>query len=251
MILPILIRVAFITLLERKILGLSQFRKGPNKVRFYGILQPIADAVKLFLKEVSFTYQINKFIFCLGPMLALGLIALLVSLLPGDSSRGFMYGGVMVVVIISLGIYPLFLQGWRSNSKYSLLGAVRGIAQTISYEISLALALFIFFLCVKNFNISREFYYSYSNLFILAPPFLLLLISCVAETNRTPFDFSEGESELVSGFNTEYGGGLFALIFIAEYGMIIFFCVFIRALVAQDSNFRTLALFLSQGLIFF
>lgn len=250
MVIPVLIRVAFITLLERKILGLSQLRKGPNKVRVGGILQPFADAVKLFLKEAVLTLHRNKFIFCLGPALAIALICLLISFLPIGPKRGLPYGGVLIIVIMRLGVYPLFLQGWSSNSKYSLLGAVRGVAQTISYEITLALRLFLYFLFTSKFSLITEKFFSSANLLILAPPFFLLLISCVAETNRTPFDFSEGESELVSGFNTEFGGGLFALIFIAEYGIIIFFCYFVSKITMRERSFLGAEGLIGQILVF-
>lgn len=250
MIIPVLIRVAFITLLERKILGLSQLRKGPNKVRFGGILQPFADAVKLFLKEAVFTLHRNKLIFCLGPALAIALMCLLISLLPRGAKRGLVYGGVLIIVVIRLGVYPLFLQGWSSNSKYPLLGAVRGVAQTISYEITLALSLFLYFLFTSKFSLITEKFFSPANLLILVPPFFLLLISCVAETNRTPFDFSEGESELVSGFNTEFGGGLFALIFIAEYGIIIFFCYFVSKITRGGRSFLGAEGTIGQILVF-
>lgn len=247
---PILVRVAFVTLLERKILGLSQLRKGPNKVRILGLLQPIADAVKLFLKEVVLINKSNQLLFRVRPSLGIILIIWVVSNLPADHSKGIIYRGVLIFFILRLGVYPLFLQGWSSNSKYSLLGRLRGVAQTISYEISLALILLIFYLLTENFTLHTIRYIRTFNIFLCAPVGLLLFIRMVAETNRTPFDFAEGESELVSGFNTEFGGGLFALIFIAEYGIIIFFRYFLSILIFGRIRRSLITLICGQLLIF-
>lgn len=229
-IVPILVRVAFITLLERKVLGLSQSRKGPNKPRAGGLLQPFADAIKLFLKESVFIRHSNKVLFTIAPGLGLLIMLALVANLPFGVKRGFILSGVLIIVLMGLGIYPVFLAGWRSNSKYSLLGRVRGVAQTISYEIALALYFFALFVFFWGFNLSVNWDFRSFNLLAGSPLFLLTLISAIAETNRTPFDFAEGESELVSGFNTEYGAGFFALIFMAEYGIIIFFRYFLALL---------------------
>lgn len=249
-VLPILVRVAFVTLLERKILGLSQLRKGPNKVRTFGILQPIADAVKLFMKEVVLINKRNKFLFYFSPAAAIGLILCVTANLPADHKKGLRFVGVLLFFLLRLGVYPLFIQGWSSNSKYSLLGRLRGVAQTISYEISLALFLFIFFLLSDKFSLHTVSRLRLFNIFIGAPVALLLFIRMVAETNRTPFDFAEGESELVSGFNTEFGGGLFALIFMAEYGIIIFFRYLLSILIFGNiaTNLRTVVG--GQGFVF-
>lgn len=142
----------------------------------------------------------------------------------------------------------MFIAGWSSNRKYSLLGGVRGVAQTISYEIALALFLFVFFCRLQNYNLALIRNNSASSLLFLLPALVMLFICLVAETNRTPFDFAEGESELVSGFNTEYGGGLFALIFIAEYGIIIFFRVFLGYL--ATTNFLRHGFTLRLSLLF-
>lgn len=245
MIVPVLIRVAFITLLERKILGLSQARKGPNKPRLGGLLQPFADAIKLFIKERVLISHRNKLIFVLAPGCSLVIILALVSNLPLRANSGFPLVGVLIIVLMSLGIYPVFVAGWRSNSKYSLLGSIRGVAQTISYEIALSLFLFTLFIFSGGFNLGPSLEINRFNVLAGAPLAGLTVVRAVAETNRTPFDFAEGESELVSGFNTEYGAGLFALIFMAEYGIIIFFRYFLAVLGAS------MAAMTSQILLFF
>lgn len=230
-ILPVLIRVAFVTLLERKILGFSQYRKGPNKVSIVGFLQPIADAIKLFVKEVTYLKEGNNVLFFFSPALAFFLILWIMLNLPVGVNIRNPQGLITILAVISLNIYPLFLRGWSSNSKYSLLGRIRGVAQTISYEIALALLLFGLILSHQvQLSISLSTNYSSMSILFFSPLILLLFVCCIAETNRTPFDFSEGERELVSGFNTEYRGGPFALIFIAEYGIIVFFSIFLSFL---------------------
>ena len=222
----ILLNVAFITLIERKILGLIQYRKGPNKVSIYGILQPIADAAKLFLKEFVLPLSRNYLIFLISPIISIRLAIILWFIYPIISCfNGLTLSGVLLLVILGLGTYPLFLTGWSSNRKYGMIGSLRGIAQTISYDIRLALILISVLLvrsCITIIDIS---FLVKAGLGLLIIPFLFFfwLLSCVAETNRTPFDFSEGESELVSGFNIEYGGVGFTLIFMAEYSIILFF----------------------------
>lgn len=241
-ILPILIRVAFVTLLERKILGLSQYRKGPNKVSFFGLMQPIRDAIKLFLKENIFLAQRNVYWFCASPVISIILMLWITTNIPNNMEPGSLIPSILILVILSLGIYPIFIRGWRSNSKYALLGRIRGVAQTISYEIALALLFFSFFLFTSNFEINIYLNFSSRNSLITLPISVVLFVCCVAETNRTPFDFAEGERELVSGFNTEYGGGLFALIFIAEYGIIVFFSFFLSILVPIQFFLSSLSL---------
>ena len=221
---PVLLNVAFITLLERKILAFSQLRVGPNKVAWSGRLQPIADAVKLFLNQVEGPFSRNFYIYLWSPMASLCLVLIIWRTLPALlGNLSFKYRIIVILLVIRFGVYPLLLSGWASNRKYALLGSLRGVAQTISYEIRLALIMLVFLVYLKSYELEEIVSNSYVCMFIIIPIMCFMwLISCIAETNRTPFDFSEGESELVSGFNIEYGSGTFAIIFIAEYGRIYF-----------------------------
>nr|YP_010574760.1 NADH dehydrogenase subunit 1 [Verconia nivalis]UZI00331.1 NADH dehydrogenase subunit 1 [Verconia nivalis] len=222
----VLLAVAFYTLLERKILGYVQLRKGPNKVSLWGIFQPLADAVKLFTKEKVMPYGSNQYMFLFAPILSLILGLSVWHLYPSCFSNKFVAWGLLFFFCItSLNVYGTMLAGWASNSKYAFLGALRASAQTISYEVSLLLLLLFssFLICTCSWDEAYKF--SFPIMFLLVPMGMVWFTSTVAETNRAPFDFAEGESELVSGFNVEFGGGLFAMLFLAECASILFMSV--------------------------
>nr|WGO62425.1 NADH dehydrogenase subunit 1 [Andraca trilochoides] len=225
LIIGVLIGVAFLTLLERSVLGYIQIRKGPNKLGMVGILQPFSDAIKLFTKEQIYPSFSNYLIYYFSPVVSFILSLFIWVLIPYFFNMvSFNLGVLFFFCCTSLGVYSIMIAGWSSNSNYALLGGLRAVAQTISYEVSLALIFMSSILMIMDFNMMNFYFYQKLVWLILVmfPLFLCWLSSMLAETNRTPFDFAEGESELVSGFNVEYSSGGFALIFLAEYSSILF-----------------------------
>nr|WKU83785.1 NADH dehydrogenase subunit 1 [Aristosyrphus sp.] len=225
LIICVLISVAFLTLLERKVLGYIQIRKGPNKVMFMGVAQPFSDAIKLFNKEQIYPLISNYMVYYISPVFSLFISLLVWMCMPFYIKLiSFNLGILFFMCCISLGVYTIMIAGWSSNSNYSMLGGLRSVAQTISYEVSLSLVLLCFILLINNYNMINFYYYQSMLwfIFLLFPLSMVWFIICLAETNRTPFDFAEGESELVSGFNVEYSSGGFALIFLSEYSSILF-----------------------------
>ena len=228
-IIPLLLSVAIFTLFERKIIGYIQRRKGPNLVGFLGIFQPLADGLKLMIKEPVIPLNSNKLMYIAAPIITLLLSLVNWILIPFDKNiviADLNIGFLFILGISSLSVYGVIIAGWSSNSKYAFLGALRSSAQMISYEVSISIIILTVLVSVGSLNLS-EIVLAQQNvwfIFPFFPIFLLFLISSVAETNRHPFDLPEAEAELVSGYNVEYSSVGFAFFFIGEYANIIFMC---------------------------
>ena len=228
-VLPLMIAVAYYTLLERKVIGYMHVRIGPNRVGIKGSLQPIADAMKLMFKEIVLPTKANKLLFLIAPMLTLGPALAAWAVFPfdeklvlADVNAGLLY----ILALTSLGVYGVIIAGWASNSKYAFLGALRSAAQIVAYEIAMGFALVGVLVAAGSLNLGDIVRAQQGSLLHwfwlpLLPLFVIYFISGVAETNRAPFDVAEGESEIVAGFHVEYSGMTFAAFFLAEYANMI------------------------------
>ena len=223
---PLLIAVAFLTYLERKVIALVQYRKGPNVVGFFGLLQPFADGVKLFSKETIIPASSSKLIFVLAPMISFSLSLIAWSVIPVSENivlSNINVGILYLFAVSSLSIYGIIMAGWASNSKYAFLGALRSAAQMVSYEVSIGFVIVTVLLCVGSLNLSNIVLAQKNCWFVLPlfPMFVVFVVSALAETNRAPFDLPEDESALVAGYFTEYSSMLFAMFFLGEYSAMI------------------------------
>uniref|UniRef100_UPI0030FE6F48 NADH dehydrogenase subunit 1 n=1 Tax=Neoseiulus chebalingensis TaxID=3061192 RepID=UPI0030FE6F48 len=221
----VLLSIAFFTLFERKILGYLQLRLGPSKMSVKGILQPIIDGLKLFMKESYLGLNLSKFMYSGFPFFLLLLMLLFWLSFIYAKVDYLKHSMIYVILVSSLGVYGVMGSGWSSNSKYALLGAYRSVCQVISYEVGMVFIIMLFFIYLKSYSMSlllKVHFFSHYFFFGFLFMFLIWVVTILAELNRSPFDFSESESELVSGFNIEYGSLKFAFLFLSEYGNMIF-----------------------------
>jgi len=234
-VIPLLISVAYFTIAERKLMGIIQRRKGPNVIGFLGLLQPLADGLKLFVKETILPSNSNISIFLIAPMLTFVLSLIVWAVIPfskqvvlSDLNVGILY----LFATSSLSVYGIIMAGWSSNSKYPFLGALRSAAQMISYEVSIGFIIINVCVCAGSFNLSSIVLAQINVWYIipLFPMFVIFCISMLAETNRHPFDLPEAEAELVSGYNVEYSAMTFALFFLGEYANMLLMSAFVSIL---------------------
>nr|AHA52583.1 NADH dehydrogenase subunit 1 [Triraphis sp. QL-2013] len=253
MLIMTLLSVAFLTLMERKILSYSHYRKGPNKISMMGIMQPFSDAMKLLTKEFFIPFKSNYFMYLMSPMLMFFLIMSSWLVYPFLTNMlNWSLNSIFFLCMMSMGIYGLMISGWASNSAFSMIGAIRSIAQSISYEVTFSISFLISFLMINTLNLNMiPFYQKYMIMFsLLWPVSMVLLFSMLAEINRTPFDLSEGESELVSGFNVEYSSSGFVLIFLSEYASIMFM-MFLFNILYFSLNMYSIMFYLTFFLLLF
>lgn len=230
-IVPLLISVAYFTLAERKILGAIQRRRGPNVIGVFGLLQPLSDGLKLFVKEAIFPSNANKFIFQASPIVTFLVSLMGYAIIPFDKYAVFAdinLGILYLFAMSSLGIYGIIMSGWSSNSKYAFLGALRSTAQMVSYEVSIGFIIVIIAICAGSFNLSTivESQQNIWYVFTFFPLWLMFFVTALAETNRHPFDLPEAEAELVSGYNVEYSAMGFALFSLGEYANMLLMSAF-------------------------
>jgi len=223
---PLLIMVAYLTYAERKVLAAIQMRKGPNVVGPFGLLQPFADALKMLMKETIIPSGANRFLFLIAPMITFGLAMIAWAVIPvnaGWAISNINVGILYLFAISSLGVYGIIVAGWASNSKYAFLGAMRSAAQMVSYEVSMGFVIVSVLLCAGSLNLSQIVLAQQKIWFFipLFPMFIVFFVSGLAETNRSPFDLPEGESEIVAGFFVEYSSLSFGLFFLGEYANMI------------------------------
>ena len=229
MLVPVLISVAMVVWLDRRVWGLVQKRKGPNVVGPFGLLQTFADALKYIFKEIIIPSSANKVVFILAPIITMTLALVAWAVIPmseefvlSDINVGILY----LFAISSLGVYGIIMGGWASNSKYPFLGAIRSAAQMVSYEVSIGIIIINVLLCVGSLNL-KDIVLAQSELWFvipLFPMFVIFFISALAETNRPPFDLPEAEAELVAGYQTEYSGMMYAMFWLGEYANILLMC---------------------------